>query len=75
MDLAPPKLPEPLEVEEETKVTLNKHAYSAEQKVKRYYSILREFMTYFHQRSEFYPHEYLFTDDDLRAVEPQDIGK
>ena len=58
----------------ETKV-VNKHAYSAEQKVKRYHSILREFMTYYHQRSETYPADYQFTEMELRAVHPKAIGK
>jgi len=48
---------EPVEVVAETKV-VNKHAYSAEQKVKRYHSILRDFMTYYHQRSETYPADH-----------------
>ena len=52
----------------------NKHAYSKEQKVKRYYSILREFMTYFHARSEPYGPSHQFTDEELRMIEPQDIG-
>lgn len=63
-----------IEVVAETKV-VNKHAYSAEQKVKRYHSILRDFMTYYHQRSETYPSDYQFTEMELRAVHPKAIGK
>ena len=63
-----------IEVVAETKV-VNKHAYSAEQKVKRYHSILRDFMTYYHQRSETYPQDYQFTEMELRAVHPKAIGK
>jgi len=63
-----------IEVVAETKV-VNKHAYSAEQKVKRYHSILRDFMTYYHQRSETYPSDYEFTEMELRAVHPKAIGK
>ena len=63
-----------IEVVAETKV-VNKHAYSAEQKVKRYHSILRDFMTYYHQRSETYPADSQFSEMELRAVHPKAIGK
>ncbi len=33
------------------------YRYSKDQKVKRYYSCLRDFMTYFHQRDEPYESE------------------
>lgn len=49
------------------------YTYSKEHKLKRYYSCLRDFMAYFHQRSEAYPLDHEFTEDELSTVEPQDI--
>ena len=53
--------------------------YSKENKIKRYDAILREFMTHFHGRSEseggVYPANHEFSNEELRAIQPQDIGE
>ena len=54
-------------------------SYSKENKIKRYDAILREFMTHFHGRSEaeggVYPANHEFSNEELSAIQPQDIGE
>ncbi|KAL7548370.1 hypothetical protein ACHAWF_011655 [Thalassiosira exigua] len=54
-----------------------KNYYTQENKLKRYFSVLREFMAFVHGRvdGEPYPAEHKFSEAELQAVEPQDIGK
>ena len=41
--------------------------------IQRYYTCLRDFMAYFHERSEMYPPNHEFSEDELAAVTPSDI--
>jgi hypothetical protein len=39
----------------------------------RFHTVLREFMTFVHQRSETYPKEHVFPDDELTPITPQHV--
>lgn len=41
--------------------------------LQRYYTVLRDFMSYFHQRTIIYPPDHEFTNDELSAITPNDV--
>ncbi|KAL7543240.1 hypothetical protein ACHAXR_012557 [Thalassiosira sp. AJA248-18] len=60
--------------EEEAKPSAAKPSIEVKQ-LQRYYTVLRDFMAHFHSKSEIYPPNHEFTQDELSAVTPQDIIK
>lgn len=43
--------------------------------LQRYYTVLRDFMAHFHNKSDIYPPNHEFTQDELGSVAPEDIIK
>jgi len=64
----------PSAMEEETnpKPSTTKSNIEVKQ-LQRYYTVLRDFMAHFHKKDEIYPPNHEFTQDELRAVSPQDL--